>query len=88
MEIKIIKEEKDHIIFETANQTIAELLRVYLNEDEAVELAAWKKDHPDKALTFELRTKGKTAKKAIADAISAIEKATDKYLDEFKKAIK
>ena len=70
------------------NQTIAELLRVHLNEDEGVQMAAWKRDHPDKPVIFEIKTKGKTAKKALEDASAKIEKETEKILDEFKKAVK
>lgn len=88
MEVKVVKNEKDNILAEIDNQTIAELLRIYLNEDYAVVLAAWKREHPDKPVIFEIKTKGKSAKKALEDAASKIEKDTDKYLDEFKKAVK
>ena len=88
MKVKIIKNEKDNILVEMDNQTIAELLRVYLNEDEGVVMAAWKREHPDKPVVFEIQTKGKSAKKALEDAAARIEKETDKLVDEFKKAIK
>ncbi len=88
MEVKIIKDEKDQLIIEMSNQTVAEILRVYLNEDPAVELAAWKRTHPEKPIQFEIRTKGKSAKKALDDAASAIEKETSKVLDEFRKSVK
>ena len=88
MNVKIIKNEKDNILLEIDNQTIAELLRVYLNEDEGVAMAAWKREHPDKPVVFEIKTKGKSAKKALEDAAAKIEKETDKVLDEFKKAVK
>lgn len=88
MEVKILKDEKENLIFELDNQTVAELLRVYLNTDDAVSLAAWKKTHPDKPVMFELRTKGKAAKKVLEDAVEAIAKESNKYLEDFKKAIK
>jgi DNA-directed RNA polymerase subunit L len=88
MEVKIVKDEKDNLLIEIDNQTVAELLRVYLNKDDAVELAAWKREHSDKPVIFEIKTKGKTAKKALNDAIASIEKDTGKITDEFKKAIK
>lgn len=88
MNVKIIKNEKDNILVEMDNQTVAELLRVYLNEDEGVAMAAWKREHPSKPVVFEIQTKGKSAKKALEDAAARIEKETDKVLDEFKKAIK
>ena len=88
MEVNILKDEKDNLIFELDNQTIAELLRVYLNNEDAVSLAAWKKIHPDKPVTFEIRTKGKSAKKVLEDAAEAIAKDSNKYLEDFKKALK
>ncbi|MEK6885450.1 MAG: RpoL/Rpb11 RNA polymerase subunit family protein [Nanoarchaeota archaeon] len=88
MEVKVIKNEKDNLLIEVDNQTVAEILRVYLNEDDAVTMAAWKRTQPDKPVVFEIKTKGKSAKKALEDAASAVEKDTEKYLDEFKKAIK
>jgi len=88
MEIKILKDEKNNLKIEIDNQTIAELLRNYLNEDSSVELAAWKKENPDKPVIFEIITKGKTAKKALEDAVASAEKDADKILEEFKKAVK
>ena len=87
METKILKNEKDHMIMQLDNQTIAELLRVYLNKDSAVSLAVWKREHPDEPVILELKTKAKTAKKALDDAMAVIEKETSKYLNEFKKAV-
>ena len=86
MEVKVIKDEKDNLVVELNNQTIAELVRVYLNKDSSVELAAWKREHPEKPVVLEIKTKGKTAKKALDDAVSAIEKEANKYLEEFKKS--
>ena len=88
MEVKILKDEKDNLVIELDNQTAAELLRVYLNKDDAVLLAAWKREHPEKPIIFEIKTKGKTAKRALNDAVEDIEKETSKILDEFKKAMK
>jgi DNA-directed RNA polymerase subunit L len=86
MEVKIIKDEKENLVFETDNQTIAELVRVYLNKDSSVEMAAWKRESPDKPVVMEIITKGKAAKSALEGAIKAIEKDASKYVDEFKKA--
>ena len=70
MEVKVLKDEKDMLVVEISNQTVAEILRVYLNEDSSVESAVWKRAHPDKPVVFEIKTKGKTAKKALSDAAS------------------
>lgn len=88
MNIKVIKEEKNELVFTIDNQTIAELVRVYLNEDNDVELAAWKKEHYSKPLTMKIVTTGKTSKKALQDAIAKAIKDLEKYNDEFKKSSK
>ena len=65
MEVKVLKDEKENLIVELDNQTVAELLRVYLNKEDAVTLAAWKREHPDKPVILEIRTKGTLAKGKI-----------------------
>ena len=85
MEIKIIKEEKNLIEVEIENLTIAEILRVYLNKDSGVEFAAWRREHPTKSPVLKVETKGKSAKKAVNDAVAFIEKDLDKILVDFKK---
>ena len=85
MEIKILKEEKDDLEISIDNLTIAELLRVYLNKQDDIELAAWKREHPSKAPILKIKTKGKSAKKALEQAIEDIEKELDKIESEFKK---
>ncbi len=87
MEIQILKSSKEEIELEIENLTIAEILRVYLNKDSAVTFAAWKREHPTKKPLLLVKTKGKTAKKAIDDAVAGIEKDLDKLEAEFKKQI-
>lgn len=86
MEVKILEDQKDKLVIELSNQTIAELIRVYLNQDSSVELAAWKRENPARPVIFEIKTKGKSAKKALDDAVKAVEKEANKCLNEFKKA--
>lgn len=86
MNIKILKDEKDELEVQFDNQTIAELVRVYLNEDSAVKLGAWKREHYSKPIILKILTEGKTAKKALHDAIAKTQKDLKKYADEFKKA--
>ncbi len=85
MEIKVLKSEKDEIEVELENLTMAELLRVYLNKDSAVSFTAWKRAHPTEKPVLVVKTKGKTAKKAINDAVNSITKDLDKVLNDFKK---
>jgi len=86
MDVKILKNEKQELIVEIGNLTIAEILRVYLNQDDSVKFAAWRREHPSKPTILNIKTSGKTAKKALQDAISAIEKDSSKLLQEFKRA--
>ena len=85
MELNILKSGKDEIEFEIESITLVEILRVYLNKDSAVTFAAWKREHPTKKPVMLVKTKGKTAKKAIDDAVSAITKDLDKLESDFKK---
>jgi DNA-directed RNA polymerase subunit L len=85
MELNILKSGKDEIQFEIESLTLAEILRVYLNKDSAVTFAAWKREHPTKKPVMLVKTKGKTTKKAIDDAVSAITKDLDKLESDFKK---
>ena len=86
MEIKIIKDEKNLLEVQFDNQTVAELVRVYLNQDDSVKLGAWKREHYSKPVVLKVETDGKTAKKALQDAIAKAQKDLNKYSEEFKKA--
>jgi DNA-directed RNA polymerase subunit L len=87
MEINIIKTGKDEMEFEIESLTLAEILRVYLNKDPAVTFAAWKREHPTKKPLMSVKTKGKTPKKAIDDAVSTITKDLDRVEKDFDKII-
>ena len=84
MEINVLKGSKDEIEMQLENLTIVELLRVYLNKDSAVTFAAWKREHPTEKPIISIKTKGKTVKKAVSDAVEAITKDLDKIEKDFK----
>ena len=84
MDIKILKHEKNSVELSIDNLTIAEILRVYLNR-EGIEFAAWRREHPSKPLLFKIKDSGKPVKKAVADAVDAIEKDCAKILGVLKK---
>ena len=84
MELKVLKNSKDEIEVEVENLTIAELLRVYLNKDDSVSFAAWKREHPSEKPILAVKTKGKSAKKALSDAVSHIVKDLEKTEKDFK----
>ena len=85
MEINILTSSKDELEAEIDSLTIVEILRVYLNKDSNVNFAAWKREHPTQKPVLLVKTKGKTAKKAVNDAVSAITKDLDKLESDFKK---
>ncbi len=88
MEVKVLKNEKDYLEVEISNLTITELLRNQLWKDPAIEAAAWRREHPTKNPVLIVKTKGKSAIKAVQDSIERINKINDKLLEEFKKAFK
>ena len=85
MELKVLNDSKDEIEVQIDSLTLVELLRVYLNKDSAVSFAAWKRNHPSEAPILKVKTKGKSAKKAIDDAVKAITKELEKIENDFKK---
>jgi DNA-directed RNA polymerase subunit L len=85
MEMNILKDSKEEIEVELGSLTLVEILRVYLNKDPTVTFAAWKREHPTKKPILAVKTKGKTPKKAINDAIGAITKDLENIDGDFKK---
>ena len=85
LEMEILKSSKDEIEVRVGNMTLVEILRVYLNKDPAVSFAAWKREHPSEKPILKVTTKGKSAKKAISDAVASIVKELDKIEADFKK---
>lgn len=73
MNVEIISEENDFIELRVDNLTVAEVLRVYLNE-QGIKFAAWRRDHLTKPVIFRIESSGKGVKKAIIEAISAVNK--------------
>ncbi len=83
MEVKVLKSSKDEMEVELENMTIAEILRVYLNKDSNVRLAVWRRKHPTENPVLVI--KGKSPKKSINDAVSAVTKDLSKISDDFSK---
>ncbi len=84
MEVEVIKSEKEDLEVKVDSVTVAEILRVYLN-NQGVKFAAWRKQHPAKPVIFKIQTSGKTSKKAISEAVSAIKKDAAKISTVLKK---
>jgi len=85
MEMNILESSKEEIKVEFEDLTIAEILRVYLNQDSNVVTAVWRRKHPTEKPVLFVKTKGKTPKKAIDDAVKQITKDLEKVENDFKK---
>lgn len=81
MDLKILKEDKEEIEVELSNVTLAEVLRIYLNDNSDVSFVAWKREHPTKNPV--LKVKAKNPKRAIKDAVSVVMKELDKVEKDF-----
>jgi DNA-directed RNA polymerase subunit L len=84
MEVEIVENSKNLIELRIDNLTVAEILRVYLN-DQGIKFVAWRKEHPTKPIFFRIESSGKTVKKSITDAIVEINKDLNFLVKELKK---
>jgi DNA-directed RNA polymerase subunit L len=82
MEVKVLKDEKGELDIELESLTIAELLRVYLNNNGA-KIAAWRRDHPSKNPV--LHIEADNPKKLVKDTVVKLEKEIDSVVESFKK---
>ena len=71
MEIEILKSEKNEIELKINNNTVAEILREYLNR-KGIEFAAWRREHPTKPIILKIKSSNKPVKKEIEEAIKLI----------------
>jgi len=85
MEIKILRENKNELEVYLDSLSIAEILRVYLNKNDDVSLAAWKKEHPTKKPVLFVKTKKDDVKKVVEKAVLEITKDLEKVEEDFKK---
>lgn len=84
MHVEFVNAEKDDLELKIDNPTVAELLRVYLNE-QGVKFAAWRREHPSKPVIMRIQTSSGTVKKAVGDAIATIQKELDALTAAIKK---
>ena len=83
MNIEILQNEKNLCELKIDNITIAEILRVYLNEH-GIKFAAWRKEHPSKPVIFRIESDKGTVKKAVSEAVSAINKELNELAKDLK----
>ena len=84
MEVEVIKQGKNDVEIKVDNLTVAEILRIYLN-DNGVEFAAWRREHPSKPALLKIITSSGSVKKAVSGAVAAIGKDCNKILNSLKK---
>jgi len=84
MNVEIVKQGKDVVELKVDSITVAEILRVYLN-GQGIKFAAWRTEHPSKPVVFKIESSGKTVKKAVSEAVSAIKKDCDGIVKGLKK---
>lgn len=90
MEIKILKDEKDHIEVELVGEThtIANAVKDECYNDSNVVSATYSIEHPFKPNPkLTVRTKSGTAKKALKEAAERLEKTASDFESKLKKAL-
>lgn len=91
MEIKILEQSKNRIVFEVRGEshTLCNALKDELRNEKKVITAAYYVSHPDiDEPTFTLETKGIDPKKALLDAVKRLKNENDKFLKAFGKEVK
>ncbi len=89
--LKVIKNEPNHLefILKGERHTLPGLLKSRLLNIEAVSFASYVLDHPlDNQARFVVKTKGTSAKKALAEACDSIEEELKEFGGAVKKALK
>lgn len=76
MNVEIVSYTDHECELKIDNITVAEALRVYLN-DQGIKFAAWRRDHITQPVTFRIESSGKSVKKAVSEAVSAISKDSE-----------
>lgn len=84
MNIVFLKKEKNEVELTIDNITIAEILRVYLNEAGA-DLAVWRREHPSKPVVMKIVSSDKPVTRVVSEAVSALKKDLSKLSGILKK---
>ncbi len=91
MEIEVIKNEKDYleIAIKGEEYGLVNMLKELLLEDDKVEFAAFRMDHPQAAdPVLMLRTSGSTPLSVLKYAVKKLKKETEDFKDALKDARK
>jgi len=84
MEIKVIEKSTNEIKLEIDDLTLCEMLRKELWEDKSTVQASYNRKHPTENPILHLQSEGKSAKKALQDAIKRLEKKNEAAAKLFK----
>lgn len=84
MEVKFLKNTKNEVEVQIQDLTLAEILRVYLNNEPEVTFVAWKREHMTEKPILKIKTKDKDVKAIVKSAIETITKDLDDVLGNFK----
>ena len=84
MEIKFLKDTKNEVEVQLQDLTLAEILRVYLNEEPEVVFVAWKREHMTEKPILKIKTKDKDVRMVVKSTIELITKDLDDVLSNFK----
>lgn len=88
MKVKALESKKDSlkVEFDKKDEGFLSLIKKYLWQDKATELAGYKIDHPEVGKpVFVLKTKGKEAKKVWNDALTSVKKDLEELEKDSKK---
>ncbi len=91
MKIETLKNEKDYAEFfiDGERHTFPNLLKQKLLERKDVEFVSYVLEHPmDNKAKFVLKTKGKTPKKVLEEAVKDIDSDLEDFISKIKKVFK
>jgi len=88
MKIKVVGNKTNELKLEIDDSTLCEALRKELWEDKALVQASYSRKHPIENPILLIQTEGKSAKKALQDAVARLEKKNDEFAKALKAAVK
>lgn len=88
MKVKVLEKSQNEIKIELDDLTLCELIRKELWEDKSLVQASYSRKHPIENPILHVQTEGKSAKKALQDAIKRLEKKNEELIKVFKSVVK
>lgn len=88
MKVKVLENKTNELKIELDDSTLCEALRKELWEDKALVQASYSRKHPIENPILFVQTDGKSAKKALHDALVRLEKKNDEFAKALKAAVK